>query len=68
MGERQTMIPRRLRREETGLLLVDYQERLLPAIHDHQGILASAVRLAAAAGILRVPILLTEQNSPCLSV
>ena len=44
------------------LLLVDMQQRLLPAIHDGDAVLANAVRLATAAGLLDVPVCATEQN------
>jgi nicotinamidase-related amidase len=41
---------------------VDYQARLLPAIHDGPRVLARAVMLADAARLLGVPVLGTEQN------
>lgn len=44
------------------LVIVDFQARLMPAIHDGARVLAHAVRLAGAAKLLGVPILLTEQN------
>ena len=44
------------------LLLIDLQQRLLPAIHDEEALLANAVRLATAAGLLEVPVCATEQN------
>jgi nicotinamidase-related amidase len=44
------------------LVLVDYQERLLPAIHLGAQVLAEAVRLADCARALDVRILGTEQN------
>ncbi|MBX3638219.1 MAG: isochorismatase family protein [Rubrivivax sp.] len=44
------------------LVLVDYQARLLPAIHDGERVLAEALRLADAARLLGVPVLGTEQN------
>lgn len=43
------------------LLLVDLQQRLVPAIHDSETVVARAVRLAEAARILDVPIRATEQ-------
>ena len=45
-----------------ALVLVDYQERLLPAIHDGERILAEAVRLADVARALAIPVIGTEQN------
>ncbi|MDR7377831.1 nicotinamidase-related amidase [Rhodoferax ferrireducens] len=47
---------------ESQLVLVDYQARLLPAIHDHAAVVANALRLAQAADLLDVPVWGTEQN------
>ena len=44
------------------LLLVDLQQRLVPALHDGDTVVARAVRLAEAARLLDVPIRATEQN------
>src|SRR4249920_1452665 len=44
------------------LLLIDLQERLMPVIHDHEAVVARAVRLAEAATLLDVPVRGTEQN------
>jgi nicotinamidase-related amidase len=44
------------------LLLIDMQQRLLPAIHEGDAVVANAVRLAEAAGLLDVPVCATEQN------
>lgn len=43
------------------LLLVDLQERLVPALHDGPAVVAAAGRLARAAAILGVPVRATEQ-------
>jgi nicotinamidase-related amidase len=48
--------------EESQLVLVDYQQRLMPAIHDSAAVLANAVRLARIAALLEVPVWATEQN------
>jgi nicotinamidase-related amidase len=45
-----------------ALLLVDLQQRLVPALHDGETVVARAVRLAEAAQLLGVPICATEQN------
>jgi nicotinamidase-related amidase len=45
----------------TVLLLVDFQQRLVPAIHDGETVVARAVRLAEAAQLLGVPVCATEQ-------
>ncbi|OJY46863.1 isochorismatase family protein [Pseudonocardia sp. 73-21] len=46
----------------SALLLVDFQQRLMPAIHDGDAVVANAVRLAEGAGLLQVPVCATEQN------
>ena len=43
------------------LLLIDLQQRLVPAISDNETMIARAVRLAEAAQLLGVPVLATEQ-------
>ena len=48
--------------DESQLLLVDYQERLMPAIEDAEAVMANALRLAQAAQMLQVPVWGTEQN------
>jgi nicotinamidase-related amidase len=48
--------------EGAALLLIDLQERLMPVIHDHEVVVARAVRLAEAATLLDVPVRATEQN------
>ncbi|MCX7279176.1 MAG: isochorismatase family protein [Burkholderiales bacterium] len=47
---------------ESQLVLVDYQERLLPAIFENTAVLANSMRLAQAAQLLDVPVWGTEQN------
>ena len=47
---------------ESQLVLIDYQARLMPAMHDAAGVLANAARLAEAAQLLQVPVWGTEQN------
>lgn len=47
---------------ECQLVLVDYQERLMPVIHDAEATLANAIRLAKFARLLQVPVWGTEQN------
>ncbi|WP_332685465.1 isochorismatase family protein [Bosea sp. (in: a-proteobacteria)] len=44
------------------LVIVDFQARLMPAIHDGPRLVANARRLVDAAGLLGVPILMTEEN------
>lgn len=45
------------------LVLVDYQARLMPSIANAQDITTNAKRLLAAAGVLGVPVIVTEQNA-----
>ncbi|QEA14582.1 isochorismatase family protein [Comamonas flocculans] len=51
-----------LQADESQLVLVDYQERLMPAICESQAVLANARRLGQAARRLGVPVWGTEQN------
>ena len=48
--------------EDSQLVLVDYQTRLMPAIHQGPAVLANAVRLAKMAHLLKVPVWATEEN------
>jgi isochorismate hydrolase len=47
--------------DQTLLIAIDIQERLLPAIHDGPRVQRHAEILLQAANILRIPALLTEQ-------
>ena len=47
---------------ESQLVLVDYQERLMPAIFEGAAVLANARRLARIAQLVDVPVWGTEQN------
>ncbi len=47
---------------DSTLVLIDFQARLMPAIHEGPALVAHAQRLVAAAGLLGVPIVMTEQN------
>lgn len=48
--------------DESQLVLVDYQQRLMPAMHEGPQVLANAQRLARMARMLQVPVWGTEQN------
>lgn len=48
--------------ESSQLVLVDYQLRLMPALHEYEAVLHNATRLAAIAAALAVPVFYTEQN------
>lgn len=45
----------------SALLVVDIQERLMPAIHDRETVVANSARLLKAAELLGVPAIATEQ-------
>jgi nicotinamidase-related amidase len=51
----------RLTRSKAGLVVVDIQERLLPAIFEKERVAQNSVRLIQGAAILQVPIFATEQ-------
>ena len=48
--------------DDCQLVLVDYQEKLMPVIHEHALVTANAVRLAQLARLMEVPVFGTEQN------
>ena len=48
--------------DESQLVLVDYQDRLMPSIHEHEAVLANAMRLGRVAHALQVPVWGTEEN------
>src|SRR5436853_394768 len=51
----------RLTRSQSGLVVVDIQERLLPAIFEKEQLIQESVRLIKGAAILGIPIFVTEQ-------
>ena len=48
--------------QDSQLVLVDYQARLLPAIFENEMVVANALRLARMARTMEVPVWGTEQN------
>lgn len=48
--------------DESQLVLVDYQIRLMPEMLDGRGVIDNAIRLARLAALLHVPVFVTEQN------
>jgi nicotinamidase-related amidase len=52
--------------EDSQLVLVDYQQRLMPSIHEGESVVANAVRLARIAQLLQVPVWATEENPQSL--
>lgn len=53
--------PQRIRRANAGLVVIDVQERLLPAIFGAERLIQNMVRLLKAAAILGLPVFATEQ-------
>ncbi len=51
----------RLRADETSLLVIDLQERLMPTIHDADRTVLHASLLVELAARLEIPVLVTEQ-------
>jgi len=52
---------RRITRTHAGLVVLDIQERLLPAICENARVVQNAVRLLKGAAVLGLPIIVTEQ-------
>jgi len=50
-----------LHRQEAVLVIVDIQERLATAMGERQKVIANCLHLITAAGLLRIPVLITEQ-------
>lgn len=50
-----------LNAEKSCLLLVDVQEKLLPAIHNHEQLLSNCRWMLQVAEILQIPVLVSEQ-------
>lgn len=50
-----------LDKDNSALLIIDIQERLMPAIHDGATMVAQAAWLCRLAGMLAVPMVITEQ-------
>jgi nicotinamidase-related amidase len=52
--------------DDSQLLLVDYQAKLMPVIQDGTAVLANARRLVQMARLLKVPTFVTEENPTSL--
>lgn len=48
--------------DDSQLVLIDYQEKLMPAIFEGPQVLANALKLAKLANLMQVPVWGTEQN------
>ena len=51
----------RLKREDCAAIAIDYQERLVPVMHNKQALLEKSAMLLRGLGILEVPVLETRQ-------
>ena len=54
-------VPKALDAANTVLLLIDFQERLFPVMHDKEKLLQNVVKLTKGARVLEIPVILTEQ-------
>ncbi len=54
-------VPPLMQPDNTLVMVIDFQDRLLPAIHEADACVAAARRMVAAAGVLGVPLICTEQ-------
>jgi nicotinamidase-related amidase len=54
-------VPPPLTVENTVLVLIDFQERLFPVMHEKEKLLRNVVKLARGAAVLEVPVIITEQ-------
>ena len=52
--------------ENSTLVVIDMQDRLMPVIEDHENILKQCLRIANIARILDIPIIGTEQSPQSL--
>lgn len=55
------MLTELLDRNLSVLVMIDFQEKLFPGVHDHEKVLARVDLLLTAANLLGVPVLATEQ-------
>jgi len=51
----------RLKREDAILIMIDFQERLMPAMKDHQDLEEAVCKLVNGIRILDVPVIVTQQ-------
>jgi nicotinamidase-related amidase len=54
-------VPRVLDAANTILLLIDFQERLFPVMHEKEKLLKNIIKLIKGAKVLEIPLILTEQ-------
>ena len=51
----------RILREHTAAILIDYQEKLMPVMHDKERLLNQSVKLIKGLKLLNIPMLITQQ-------
>jgi len=54
-------VPAMLTTDNTILVLIDFQEKLFPVMHDREKLLRNVLKLIEGVKVLEMPILLTEQ-------
>lgn len=58
----------RFQRENTAAIIVDYQERIVPAMEESETLLAQAEKLIKGLQILEVPMIVTQQYTKGLGM
>ena len=51
-----------IRREDSILVIIDVQEKLMPAIHNREQVTDNVIRLLRFARLIGLPVILTEQD------
>jgi len=51
----------RINRDDAVLVMIDFQERLMPAMKDREDLLCSVVKLVRGIRVLDVPVIVTQQ-------
>ncbi len=62
MSTRPTSSPHLLKREESVLVVIDIQEKLMPTIAEGTRVIANTARLLQFAKIIDLPVILSEQD------
>ncbi len=53
--------PKLLRKEDTALLIIDVQEKILPVINEHERVIENALKLIRGFKVMNLPVYYTEQ-------
>ncbi len=62
MSEKSPVIPNVLKREESVLVVIDIQEKLMPTIAESRKVIHNTARLLQFAKIIDLPVILSEQD------